>query len=149
MPETYRYTHANLENVHLLNGFFIENDPDLGESAGIEAINDMNDRLRDIMIVQAPYLDGSQLYWLRSEMGINRETLARLMAVPVRIITSHEERARMPLPQEFDDAFRSLFCRQMGLKDYDKTWTIQEQYEHPYSIRLAIENGRWVGHLAS
>ncbi|TLX16791.1 hypothetical protein [Rhizobium sp. MHM7A] len=146
MPETYRYTHANLENVHLLNGFFIENDPDLGESAGIEAINEMNDRLRKIMIVQAPYLDGVQLYWLRSEMGINRETLARLMAVPVRTIASYEER-RMPLPQEFDDAFRSLFCEKMGLKVYDKTWASQE-YGHPYSIRLAIEGGCWVGHIA-
>lgn len=149
MPETYRYTHANLDNVHLLNGFFVEDDPDLGEIAGIEAINDMNDRLRDIMIVQAPYLDGSQLYWLRSEMGMDRETLARLMAVPVKVIVSHEERTRMPLPQEFDGAFRSFVCRQMGLSGYDRTWTIQKQYEYPYSIRLAIENGRWVGHVAS
>lgn len=149
VKESYRYNHHTLENVYLMNGFIIDNDPDIGECVGIEAINEMNDRLRDILIVQAPYLDGSQLYWLRTEMGLDRETLAGLMGCPVQFILQVEGRPRAPLPFFFDRQFRQFVCDYMGLSSYSGSWTIQSSYEHPYSIRLAIEDGHWVGHIAS
>lgn len=150
MLESYRYTHANLGNVHLMNGFFIDNDPDLGECVGIEAINDMNARLRDVLIVQAPYLDGAQLYWLRTEMGLDRQTLANLMSVSVEALIKMEEQPRRPLPFFFDDEFRHFICKRMDLRVYAGAWTIQSAPgEKTYSIRLAIENGCWVGHIAS
>jgi hypothetical protein len=149
VTQTYRYTHNNLDNVHLLNGFFIEEDPDLGECVGIEAINEMNDRLREIMIVQAPYLDGAQLFWLRTEMGLNRGMLADLMKVAVTFIAAAEAGARKPLPFFFDQAFRSFCCEYMGLPGYTGSWTIQSSPEEPYSIHLAIEAGRWVGSIAT
>jgi putative transcriptional regulator len=149
VTETYRYTHNDLENVHLLNGFFVEDDPDIGECAGIEAINEMNDRLRDIMIVQAPFLDGAQLRWLRSEMGLDRETLADLMKVSVKFIALAEEGARKPLPFFFDQAFRSFCCGYVGLSSYSGSWTIQSSHKEPYSVHLAIEDGRWIGHIAA
>lgn len=149
VPKTYRYTHANLDNVHLMNGFFVDDDPDMGECVGIERINDMNDRLRDIMIVQAPYLDGAQLYWLRTELGLDRGLLARLMNMSAAAIEQMEERPRVPLPSYFDDAFRHFFCKRMGLHGYAGSWMIQsEHHDQAYSIRLAIEGGRWVGHIA-
>lgn len=149
MTETYCYTHNNLDNVHLLNGFFLEEDPDLGECAGIEAINEMNDRLRDIMIVQTPYLDGAQLRWLRSEMGLDQEALARRMAVSAKFIALAEGEGRKPLPFFFDLAFRSFCCDHWGLSSYSGSWTIQSSSQQRYSIHLAIEDGRWVGHLAA
>ncbi len=147
MTETYSYTHNNLDNVHLRNGFFLEEDPDLGECVGIEAINEMNDRLRDIMIVQTPYLDGAQLYWLRTEMGLDRGKLADLMNVSSSFIAAAEAGDRQPLPSFFDQAFRSFCCEYMGLSGYAESWTIQSSPKGPYSIHLALEGGRWVGSI--
>ena len=149
MTQAYRYVHNNLDNVHLLNGFFFEEDPDLGECVGIEAINEMNDRLRDIMIVQTPYLDGAQLFWLRTEMGLDPGLLADLMNVPTAFITSAEADARKPVPFFFDHAFRRFCCEYMGLSGYAGSWTIQSSPSEPYSIHLAIEDGRWVGGIAA
>jgi DNA-binding transcriptional regulator YiaG len=149
VTETYRYIHNNLENVHLMNGFVIDNnDPDIGECVSIESINEMNERLLKVMIVQAPYLNGAQLYWLRTEMGYDREQLAFLMKVSVKFLSHFESRARVPIPFFFDQAIREFVCARLGLDAYSGSWTIQRGYEHPYSIRLAIENGHWVGEIA-
>jgi DNA-binding transcriptional regulator YiaG len=146
---TNRYAHNNLSNVYLLNGFFIEEDPDLGECVVIEAINDLNDRLSQIMIVQAPYLNGAQLQWLRSEMGLERATLASRMNVSAGFIELAERASERPLPFFFDQAFRSFCCEYMGFSGYAGSWTIQSSPSEPYSIQLAIENGRWVGILSA
>lgn len=149
MTKPYRYKESGLDNVVLINGFHLEDDDGEGETVTIEAVFLLHERIRAVLLGQAPYLTGRQLFWLRSEIGLSLEELAKDLGVREAILRSYELMAEAKLPNDFEQLFRFYATERLDLSFVRYGRMHDECSDLPYSIRLGLEDGKWVGSVAA
>lgn len=87
----YHYKACGLDNVYLLNGFTIHEDDGYGKSVSFEDIEGLH-RAIGTMLINAPRpLTGKEMRFLRKEMELSQETLAKLFGVDVQTVANWEK----------------------------------------------------------
>jgi transcriptional regulator with XRE-family HTH domain len=120
------YTASGLDNVYLVNGYTIEDDPDYGR---IVTIHEEDDLLRAIgcSIISRPRaLTGSEFRFLRKIMEDTQEELAEAFGVNVQTIANYEKGKK--IPGASDRLIRMMFAlwtvppdaRASVLKDWER-----------------------------
>lgn len=90
----YHYTESGLRNVWLANGYKIRN---VGGEEAV-AIHDVDQLHRVIgrSLARKPRLTGSELRFLRKEMGLSQNRLAELLGTSEQTVSLWERRGRVP-----------------------------------------------------
>lgn len=90
----YHYTESGLQNVWLENGYR-EIDTPYGKGVAIEAVEELH-QVIGRSIAQRSYLTGSQLRFLRKELGLSQRSLADILGCTDQNVSLWERRGRMP-----------------------------------------------------
>ncbi len=90
----YHYTECGLRNVWLTNGFTVR---DFNGQKAV-SISDADQLHRAIgrAIATKPYLTGTELRFLRKELGLSQKRLADLVGSTEQTVSLWERRGRMP-----------------------------------------------------
>jgi len=116
----YHYTESGLRNVWLANGYKIRN---VGGEEAV-AIHDVDQLHRAIgrSLARKPYLTGTELRFLRKEMGLSQKRLADMLGSSEQTVSLWERRGRMPVG--YDRLVRALY-----LEFVDGNVKLQEMVE--------------------
>lgn len=145
-PLTYQYSESGLDYVFLKNGFVLENDPQYGELITIQGVSDLHERLDQILLVQAPYLDGAAMRLFRvSALEQTPEDFAMALGMTTTQIKELESARAKPLPEEIDHAVRRYVIEALDRSEYHDAADARIYAIDPYQIVLAVEDGKWVG----
>jgi len=90
----YHYTESGLGNVWLMNGYVMKKTP-YGEGVSIQDVEGLH-RLIGTIIAKRPKLSGSELRFLRKEMGMSQRVLAVFLGSSEQNISLWERRGRTP-----------------------------------------------------
>jgi len=101
----YHYTESGLRNVWLANGYKIRNID--GEDA--VAIHDVDQLHRVIggSLANKPHLTGTELRFLRKEIGLSQAKLAELLGSTEQTVSLWERGRRMP--KAYDRLIRAIY----------------------------------------
>jgi len=90
----YHYTESGLRNVWLANGYKVRN---VGGQDAV-AIHDVDQLHEQIgrALARKPYLTGTELRFLRKEMGLSQKRLADLLGTTEQTVSLWERGRRMP-----------------------------------------------------
>ena len=105
----YHYTESGLHNVWLANGYKVRTVG--GEDA--VAIHDVDQLHRAIgrSLAHKPYLTGTELRFLRKEMGLSQNRLAELLGSTEQTISLWERGRR--LPKAYDRLIRVIYLEKL------------------------------------
>lgn len=137
----YHYTESGLRNVWLENGF-----RKVKTSEGVAvAIEDLEGLHRVIggTIARKPSLTGTELRFLRKEMGLSQKALAQLLGSEEQTVSLWERRGRMP--KTADRLFRLMYLEWAEGKVEVQRWiqTVVEQDEHDSDDLHLRHAGKW------
>lgn len=98
---SYHYTECGLANIHLLNGFKFRKTA-RGESISIHDIDGLHRAIGLYLVTAQKELSGQEVRFLRHEMLMSQNTLAKLLGVSEQAVHRWEkEKTLMPRPSEF------------------------------------------------
>jgi len=108
----YRYIESGLDNV-ILKGIDVYECPSCGESyTGIKNIEGVHRTIALALVKKAGLLDGSEVRFLRKEMGLNAKKLAALLGVdPVSVSRWENQKAEIGITN--DKLIRMLFIQSL------------------------------------
>lgn len=112
---TYHYTECGLNNIHLVNGYkFIETPR--GKSVSINDIDGLHKAIGLLLVTSKKDLSGEEIRFLRLELLMSQNTLAKLLGVSEQAIRRWEKgKINMPKPSEF--LLRLLYREHIHNKD--------------------------------
>jgi len=90
----YHYTESGLRNIYLSNGYKTFRDDD-GTAVSIAHADDLH-RAIGRSLASKPHLTGTELRYLRKEMGLSQKRLADLIGTSEQTVSLWERRGRMP-----------------------------------------------------
>jgi DNA-binding transcriptional regulator YiaG len=99
-PEPLRYDASGLEGVRLLNGFVLEDDPDLGPLVTIEQQDDLHRAIALHIIEQQRPMTGPEIRFLRKLTGRTQAELARELRVDAQTVANYEKGRGVPEPSD-------------------------------------------------
>lgn len=106
----YRYVESGLENVELLGGFRVEDDPDYGSLVSFDDADELHREIALALAHDQPYLKNDELRYLRKYLRLSQACMAPLLGVTEQTV-SLWERGEHSVP----DA-QSLLLRQFVLE---------------------------------
>jgi putative transcriptional regulator len=138
----YHYTESGLRNVYLENGYTVHETP-YGEAVSINDVDGLH-RAIGTSIAKKARLTGSELRFLRKELGLSQRALALLIGSSEQNVSLWERRGRMPRLADRIVRLLYLEAAEGNLKIKNALEALVEVDEHP-SDRLAFhaENGGW------
>lgn len=89
----YHYTESGLQNVWLRNGY-TKHETDYGEGVSIRDVDGLH-RAIGLSLARRPRLTGTQLRFLRKEMGMSQHVFAQLIGTSEQTISLWERRGHM------------------------------------------------------
>lgn len=92
--EHYHYTESGLRNVWLQNGFVIRKTAE-GEGVSIHDVDGLH-RALGCALANKPCLTGTEVRFLRREMGLSQRGLGELVGVTDQTVALWERRGKMP-----------------------------------------------------
>lgn len=106
----YHYTESGMQNVWLENGYTIRKTK---HGKGV-SIHDVEGLHRSIgrALARKPHLTGSELRFLRKEMGMSQSALAGLVGTSEQNVSLWERRGRMP--RTADRLMRLIYLEHIG-----------------------------------
>ena len=108
----YHYTECGLPEVHLVNGFRFEESA-YGETLSIDDVEGLHRVIGRRLALDAASLGGSEVRFLRREMGLAQTELARLFGVGETSVRGWEN-DRTPVGRAADRLLRLLFLDATG-----------------------------------
>ena len=105
MKEHYHYTGCGLDFVYLTNGFKAHKTPD-GEGVSIEDADGLHKVIAREIITSPQRLRGQEVRFLRGEMDLSQEGLAKIMRTTRGTIARYEGAATKPMPGQAESALR-------------------------------------------
>ena len=97
---TYHYTECGLNNIYLLNGFKFIQTP-RGKAVSINDIDGLHKAIGLFLITSKKDLSGDEIRFLRHELLMSQNTLAKLLGVSEQAIHRWEKgKINMPKPSE-------------------------------------------------
>lgn len=132
----YHYTESGLRNVYLENGYTFHETP-YGKAVSIMDVEGLH-RAIGISIAKKARLTGSELRFLRKELGLSQRGLAELIGSSEQSVSLWERRGRMP--KLADRIVRLLYLEtaEGNLKVKSALEELVQLDEHP-SDRLAFQ----------
>lgn len=94
MKKGYHYTESGLTNVWLANGFTLRNTK-YGEGISIHDVDGLHRALARALANQ-PHLTGTEVRFLRKEMGLSQRGLGELLGVSDQAVALWERKGRLP-----------------------------------------------------
>ena len=94
MKKGYRYTESGLTNVWLANGFTIRKTK-YGEGVSIRDVDGLHRALARAL-ANKPRLTGTEVRFLRKEMGLSQRGLGELLGVTDQAVALWERKGRLP-----------------------------------------------------
>lgn len=96
----YRYTECGLDNIYLANGYKIVKTA-RGEAISVKDLDGLHRAIGLFLVTSKRDLSGDELRFLRHEMLISQDALAKLLGVSEQAIRRWErEKVKMPKPSE-------------------------------------------------
>lgn len=127
---------VGLKNVYL-SGLCAEDDD--GESiVRIPAVQQLHKLIGRDLISSGERVNGDEIRFLRSEMGLTAEDLSELMDESADVVQQWEEGLRTMSAVE-EALFRLLTVKKFGLPQEDPRQAVQSSYEDSTSAKSRIE----------
>ena len=98
MKTRYHYTESGLNNVWLANGFTIRKTK-YGEGVSIRDVDGLH-RALALALANKPRLTGTEVRFLRKEMGMSQRSLGGLLGVSEQAVALWERKGRPPKTAE-------------------------------------------------
>ena len=108
----HHYTESGLDNVYLVNGFDVVPSP-AGQSIIIQDVDGLHNAIGRFLIRERKVLSGREIRFLRHELDISQNTLARMLDVTEQTVRRWEQE-KLPIPRAADALLRSLFAEKIG-----------------------------------
>lgn len=87
----FHFKGSGLPNVYLINGFKVEQDPDLGETVAIERLEELFISLAFCLTMKKARLTGPEFRFLRKRMELTQADLARQFGVNEQTVANYEK----------------------------------------------------------
>jgi DNA-binding transcriptional regulator YiaG len=113
MKEHYHYTGCGLDFVYLTNGYKAHQTPD-GEGVAIEDADGLHKVIAREIITGPQRIRGQEVRFLRSEMDLSQEGLAKIMLTTRGTIARYEGSATKPIPGQAEAALRMFVALKIG-----------------------------------
>ena len=94
MKNAYHYTECGLINVWLANGFTVRKTK-YGEGVSIHDVDGLH-RALALAIANRPTMTGTEVRFLRKEMGLSQRGLGELLGVTDQAVALWERKGRLP-----------------------------------------------------
>jgi putative transcriptional regulator len=105
--KTYHYTESGLDDVYLVNGYdFVETEA--GRSVRIYDIDGLHAAIARFLIGERKVLSGKEIRFLRHELLMSQNALARTLDVTEQTVRRWEQ-DKQPLPRSVDAILRALY----------------------------------------
>ena len=124
----YHYTSCGLYNIHLKNGFDIQEGPE-GKGVAIHDIDALHLVIAKGIVNKPALLSGKEFRFLRIEMDLSQRAVGDLMAKSDQMVANWEK-GNNDIPVLADKAIRDLYMESVGeshvtnllskLKDLDR-----------------------------
>lgn len=111
----YHYTECGLKNIWLANGFRNEKTA-YGDGVSIENADELDRAIASIIVRKKQAISGSELRFLRHQMGLSQGSLANLIGNNVQSVALWEKHGK--LPKWADKLLRLIY---MGHSDGNET----------------------------
>lgn len=92
----YHYQESGLNNIWLVNGYDIIDDPDYGECVSITDVAGLNRAIAHNLIFNKPTLNGSEFRFLRKELDLSQKALADLLGNDEQAVARWEKKGKVP-----------------------------------------------------
>jgi hypothetical protein len=141
----HKYIASGLRNVYLAGGVntFLDDEGDM--CLRIEAVNQLERRLAEVLLFQAPYLNGEHVTWFRSHLGFTPAQFSDAAGIPEHILLAAEMVPPVRLSEELDERFREYVCDKLGFSEHKGAWLIAPRGAKPYDVKLVFNGGKWEG----
>lgn len=141
----HKYLASGLRNVFLSGGIhtWVDEEGDVCER--IEAEKLLNSRIAELLLAQAPYLNGEMVKWFRGHIGFMTFDFARKLGVSERELALIETAASTRVDPAFDEKVRTLVSQEIGFNHAQIAWPIDDEYQSPFQVKLVFQDGLWLG----
>ncbi len=150
MTNIAQYIEFGMDNVFLFGGNELKCDDEGDFCFTTSHGNLLNERLMQVLVVQAPYLNGAQARWLRSELGLTPAQMATLLNVAKDDLIEVEQAEHGRLAAHLDDQFRRVVVKNAvmfdELPDQSHAWNIEDDAP-PYVVEMHYEDDNWQGSI--
>jgi len=113
MTEGYHYTNSGLDYVYLLNGYATHETP-YGRGVSIQHADELNDAIAREIISRPNQLRGQEVRFLRAQLHLSQEGLAKIMRTSRAAIARYEGNPQKEIPGSADVALRLFYAAQMN-----------------------------------
>lgn len=115
MHSPYHYTESGLNNIYLLNGYKVIDTP-RGKSISVHDIDGLHKAIGWFLISSRRDLSGDEIRFLRHEMLMSQDTLARLLGVSEQAVRRWE-RGKIDIPKPSESLLRLLYKEHINDRD--------------------------------
>jgi putative transcriptional regulator len=103
----YHYTECGLSNIYLVNGFNIIDTP-RGKAISINDLDGLHRAIGLFLVTSKKDFSGEDIRFLRHEMLMSQDTLARLLGISEQAIRRWE-RGKISIPKPSESLLRLLY----------------------------------------
>ncbi|MFI5334476.1 MAG: helix-turn-helix domain-containing protein [Chlamydiales bacterium] len=115
MKDAYHYIESGLKNIYLLNGYKMIK-TSRGKSVTIHDLDGLHKAIGLFLISSKRDLSGDEVRFLRHEMLMSQDTLARLLGVSEQAIRRWE-RDKIDIPKPSESLLRLLYQEHVSDRD--------------------------------
>lgn len=92
----YQYQESGLDNVWLVNGYSVIDDPDYGECVSISDTLGLHKAIAHNLIFNKPRLTGAEFRFLRKELDLSQKALSDLFGNEEQAVARWEKTGKVP-----------------------------------------------------
>jgi putative transcriptional regulator len=110
---TYQYKESGLDNVFLMNGYEYADGQGSSRAVIIHDIDGLHDAIGRFLIRERKTLAGDEIRFLRHELGMSQNALARLLDVTEQTVRRWEK-DKLSIPRAADAILRTVYAEKIG-----------------------------------
>jgi len=110
---SYQYRESGLDNVYLMSGFEYTEGQGKKRAVIIHDLDGLHKTIGRFLINERKMLAGDEIKFLRHELGMSQNTLARLIDVTEQTVRRWEQ-DKLSIPRAADAVLRKLYAETIG-----------------------------------